>query len=203
MFKKCTAVCLPTNQKATNGSVVFNNNTKELGYNYNSDLEQLKKALPSSCDYTTQHLHILSDDKIEVGDWVLNQNWINNPHANSLILCTERAFANPEWLNSEDCKNCKKIIASTDPTLNLPSPSPEFLKVFCEKQPKEVMVKYTYNELLGISEGDWPQVKDNQISIKKIKQSYSRNEVIEIIKQVQEDTWIFINGRMPGVESYL
>jgi hypothetical protein len=35
-------------------------------------------------------------------------------------VCSNAAFNNPEWLNSEDCKNVSKVIASTDTSLGLP-----------------------------------------------------------------------------------
>lgn len=62
------------------------------------------------CSY--QHIYILSDDKIEKGDW-----WV------------DLALADTEYMAIRNCKlsgieridkNCKKIIASSDSSLNLP-----------------------------------------------------------------------------------
>jgi hypothetical protein len=203
MFKECQAVCLPTDEKSiiekhSNGNY-FINPVKE--YNYKSFIKN-------------QYLHILSDDKIEIGDWVLNLNWINELNKNPFILCVKRAFTNPDWLNSEDCKSCKKIISSTDGSLGLPSPSPEDLKTWCKTQPKEVLVEYEqYNPLRvefdnhlenhsmgGIKYTGWlkrikqcpleDRVKalNNQISINFTEKTYSTEEVIAIINKVQDDS---------------
>ena len=113
----------------------------------------------------TQFLYILSDDEIQEGDYVLDED------------CSE--LFGPYEKTDFLIRDHKKVIASTDPSLNLPSPSPDFLHAYCEEQPEEVLVRYTvehvpheidnkyFLELISL------YIKDNTISIIEIKKSYT------------------------------
>lgn len=89
--------------------------------------------------------------------------------------------------------NYKKIIASTNPSLNLPQPSQSFITKYIEEYNKgnvitEVMVEYEVNSKDIIkfgARGEHVKInsKDNTITIKKIKDSWTREEVIKLIKE--------------------
>jgi hypothetical protein len=135
-----------------------------------------------------KHLYILSDEEIKGGDWILDS-------ANKLRkvlkisednrLCLSELFAITVLASS-----CKKIIASTDPSLNLPRPSDSFIKKYCELGGiDEVMVEY-------IEERNWMTdpykiwsefvlkvASDNTITIRSVKDSWNRKEVLSLFEK--------------------
>lgn len=167
MFKKANVVMLPTNEKA---NIAKYNNTL-----YNT----IKDKDYSQCYY--QHFYITSDEEIKKGDWYYD------------CECKVKAkicrLADDELPMSYD----RKIIASTNPSLNLPQPSPQFIQKYIEEYNKgniitEVMVEYEVNSKDIIkfgARGEHVKVnsKDNTITIKKIKDSWTREEVVKLIKE--------------------
>ena len=91
----------------------------------------------------------------------------------------------------------REIIASTDPSLNLPKPSDLFIKKYCELGSiDEAMVEYEtvqttkkedYQYQNGNSNLKYETVlkvaPDNTITIKMIKDSWTREEVIELMRK--------------------
>ena len=81
---------------------------------------------------TSNHLYILSDEEIKEGDWRIETN-INSPNYNKPFI----AHNEENYINSvRACNNyqsIKKIIASTDKSLNLPEPSPSFIHKYIEE----------------------------------------------------------------------
>ena len=128
-----------------------------------------------SCMYTLekaifQHLYILSDDKIKVGDWITDTNKVYEaPEIDAFI-------------------GFKKIIASTDISLELPQIPQSFINTYIEEYNNdniidEVNVEYIYyNE-----EGSVRINMGNTINISLIKDSYSREEVILLINKFLSD----------------
>ena len=113
----------------------------------------------------------------------------------------------------------REVLATTDTSLNLPQPSQQFIEKFveeynCNNIITDVLVEYNYNPDL---DNNWDLTKtndifkfntkkefndyvnsvktnpkDNTITIKKVKDSYSREEVIEFGNKVKEyckDGW--------------
>ena len=158
------------------------------------------------------HLFITSDDKIEVGDWLIYQNKVYHHSKNSF--------------QGVDFTECKKIIATTDTSLSIstyypqftvdkspietkfPQPSQSFIQKFIEAYNKgesieEVMVEYEKfcdgrcscnhgvpdDEFYCYSELFIPKVnaKDNTIAISKIKDSWSREEVETLVNKFRKD----------------
>ena len=210
MFKKQKVVMLPTNEKA---SLIYGNSLlNKLSYG---------ELSPSHCSH--YHLYIISDDKIEEGEFGINL------YSTSIFQVVEvkQDGYNVKWITGGNIGNDiqfdslalpKKIIATTDTSLitcqckkvgyhklsckqtyNLPEPSQGFTKVFIEEYNKsniitDVMVEYEKNEpnpQTISKEFDFDDVsfdlkinpKDNTITIKKLKDSWSREEVIELIKK--------------------
>ena len=63
-FKRAKVVMLPTNEKATVGSIVTRSSDNRMAI-----VNVLTKDDPQPCIH--QHLYILSDEEIKEGDWVL------------------------------------------------------------------------------------------------------------------------------------
>lgn len=140
------------------------------------------------------HLYFLSDEEIKVGDWcvldleentrVVKVESLNSGHPVFTVDITD-GYAQLCGL--------KKITATTDKSLELPEPSPEFIDKFIREYNKgnvieEVMVEYDaigrmksvgvethISEILKVD-------KNNCITITKVKDSWSREEIINDIE---------------------
>lgn len=200
MFKKHSAIILPTD-KAT--SITQSFTTKKLFYNNNQLLAerhiQFEGAIP-------QHLYILSDEEIKKGNWIYNKDV-------GIVKCltvekneSEEFRFNYEFeTKDEKCwltdflGRSFKVIASTDKSLGLPSPSDSFIKKYCELGDiNEVMVEYEEKieceayYAYGGYDCHWPckckvnlnVALDNTITIKKVKESWSKEEVIGLLNEM-------------------
>jgi len=70
------------------------------------------------------HLYITTDDEIKEGDWFIDLR-DNNLYSEDLYVAKTKSEI--ELAN----RIGKKIIATTDPELNLPQPSKEFIEEYC------------------------------------------------------------------------
>lgn len=70
-----------------------------------------------------QHLYFLSDDVLKLGDYFINTIQYEEEYYKA-HQCTDETFVRPDIH--------KKIIGTTDESLNLPSPPQWFLKRYCE-----------------------------------------------------------------------
>ena len=206
-FKKAKIVILPTNEAKGDFS-------KEriypclLKHSWMFDKEGKGKLIFTDSNIRTptqlQHLYIISDDEIKE-----NNTHFYNPYSGQLHIS-----GNHTDYIAINKNGCKKIIATTDVSLGLPQPSQQFIQKYIEGYNKgnvitDVLVEYqtdfkseTKLYMLGI--GDNPDdfeygeptvkinPKDNTTTIKKVKDSYSREEVIEFGNKVKEyckDGW--------------
>ena len=187
-FKRTKVVMLSTNEKASlrlfpNG-LLFSN------------------PLVYEPHLKNQELYFLSDDEIKVGDW-----FISIPRG-TIHKCTgvfENNLIDNTWENREKVEitkaDCKKIIATTNKDLGiaLPQPSESFIKKFIEaynsgKAITEVMVEYNHlQSTTGLNE-EWLKINpDNTITTRKMKDSWSREEVISLCKEANgnlSEKWI-------------
>jgi len=162
---------------------------------------------------TYKHLYITSDEVIKIEDWVICKNDVFKPE------CKEEINDLQNW--------CKKIIATTDKSLNLPLIPQSFIETYIEEYNKGNMIenieieiedrftiyKNCNNCLHYRNEGcknpktnfhackrdfiTWDPKNDNvfgllcnsknKISIKPIKDSWNREEVIALCKQAYFD----------------
>ena len=159
-------------------------------------------TVPNVEKFKHQHLYIISDDKIKLFDWVYNNK---ENIVEQITSKTQLIFVLEE--NKEN-QTFKKIIATTDKTLSqtsrteIPQPSQQFIEKYIEEYNKgnmitDVLVEYElisneeyflntinpdddvpyFNENLKINP------KDNTITIKKAKDSYTREEILDDIEQ--------------------
>lgn len=177
-FKKSRVFMLPTKEKAQ----LHLHQTNLL---FVSQIPQN----PSHNEYASQHLYITSNDEIKEGDWYINSQ--NEPYLN-------RAGSSSFY---DLYDYCEKIIATTDSSLEviskginpvyekLPQPSQAFIQKFVEeynggRKITEVMVEYEPDlPITCTSEGVrlYPNLKvnpkDNTVTIKKVKESWNREEL--------------------------
>lgn len=205
MWIKRKVVMLPTNEKAplvlhTNGTLYpFHENKIHL--------------YDESCK--NQHLYILSDDEIKESDWFIQENSVLRTCYDlewkgfyKIIATTDSSLVK-EGLDQDGFQT------KWNKDYHLPQPSQSFIKKFIEEYNKgniitDVMVEYEewhvvkmptdFMNHLDITKGlpiiDGTQrvelklkVKDNTITIKKIKDSWSRDEVETTIINVFRDIY--------------
>ena len=152
-----------------------------------------------SNSYIAQHLYIVSDDEIKEGDWTI---FNNKEKGTKYSLKYSNDIGLPKFL-------FKKIIATTDTSLlynrkqleengllhkdeqsfykSLPQPSQQFIDKYIEAYNKveiitDVLVEYELHKNsfvpLWITKIN---PKDNTITIKKLKDSWNREEVFALI----------------------
>ena len=155
---------LPTNEKSSKAYLSI---TTEIGLHsknwQKSWLELHSKPMTNTQIAKGHHLYIISDDKIEEGDWVIIDGKLIRQCSKTV---NENGFIEVIGFNAVLESACKKIIATTDTSLttcqckkvgyhklsckqtyNLPEPSQSFIKVFIEEYNKgniitDVMVEY-------------------------------------------------------------
>jgi hypothetical protein len=178
MYKKCKLVMLTSNEKAPIFSI---RSWKKL---YNSNMVKAINPITFNDDESYQHLYIISDEEIKEGDWCI----IND----SIRIGKYDGNINKNWY--------KKIISSTDSNLNLPQPSQSFIDKYIEEYNKgniitDVMVEY--DTTLGDKEDENQNLipiniikvnsKDNTITIKKVKDSWNKDEVNALIRRFENE----------------
>jgi len=187
MFQKANIVILTTNQKTT--LIGLYKDTHKLVFN-NPNNKDISRGIP-------QHLYTTSDEEIKEGDWCIQTNYektLSN-------ICKYIDYGKGSF-------TFKKIIASTDSLLgkyingnnslygefigvNLPQPSQLFIDKYIIEYNKgntitEIMVEYEENykdvKNYGIR-GEHLKInsKDNTITIRRIKDSWTRDEVKQLI----------------------
>mgnify|MGYP003328080622 CR=1 FL=1 len=204
MLKKCKVVMLPTNEKA------------ELSYYGQIALLEngrLHKAVHKSPLYKLQHLYILSNDEIKEGDWCIMLDSLGNVFSNpqqytdpktqhlnkrlrKIIATTDESLKLNKPLFAEKNKEPEWLI--------LPQPSQSFIEKYVEEYNKDnviidVMVEYELNEELaivqiqeGIDRVPTAYIlkinpKNNTIIIKKVKDSWNKEEIIDLIQSKIND----------------
>jgi hypothetical protein len=182
-FKRAKVVMLPAKEQKTN---------IELGLEGGGLYLNNKGYIDEKTEY--QHLYITSNplfgnDDIEKGSWVFNFEY------DYITQYDSERHDDKFWF--------RKIIATTDTSLktgiskgyigkeySLPQPSESFIKVFVDGYNKgntitDVLVEYE-GQYRTNDDGEPNRVKvnpkDTTITIKKVKDSWNREEVIELIK---------------------
>lgn len=158
-----------------------------------------------------QHLYFTSNEEIKEGDWFLHSTLADNSIHKCIGRPAEQNVIGDD--NMDYFKGfCKKIIATTDKSLYneilpfepmeriqykyLPEPSKEFLEVYVKAynegdQITDVLIeceKGFSGERESIEFFERIKVKsDNTITIKKVKDSWSREEIIELFHKYKID----------------
>lgn len=185
-YQQCQVVMLATDQKAQLHSITKNND-RDLVIRVKTETQALfcNRSIESGIR-KVYHLYFLSDDEIKEGDWFINL------HNNNILQLKDGKLP--------DLNKCKKIIATTDESLNylegsnntklwlIPKPSDSFIRKYIEeynagRQITDVLVEYDISYHPFNVERYVIELKinsDNTITITKLKDTYSREEVLEI-----------------------
>jgi hypothetical protein len=187
-LKKCKVVMLPTKEKA----IIY---TDRHG---NLKKHNTPSTIPLDSIGSNFHLYILSDEPIKEGDWYLGVS-------NTLHQATSHGIAS---LASATPK-VKKIIATTDELLfgsgegldylpeHIPQPSQSFIKKYIERYNAGDPITHGMVEYhVGFDNIDNPvdfcilkvNPKDNTITIRSVKDTWSREEVVAVLYKRLEDS---------------
>ena len=219
MYRKHPLVMLPTNQKANKGYNLFLISNNNLRFqNILEDAEQ-KEWSSSFKHWRLQHLYILSDEQIKEGDWVFDPIGSRIAQIKQVCLKGENFGAKKiiattdKSLMYDTGKISSSITCGDIPVYkSLPQIPQSFIEHFVSEYNKErviteVMVEYEYRHDESVP---YPKTldgeavlkinPDNTINclIKPIKDSWSREEVIALLKKgrytnydsLSTDKWI-------------
>lgn len=191
-FITCSVVMLPTNEKAKIGENHIVKHSGNLAFG-------VKIQEPYNIAENRQHLYILSDEEINEGDWCL-------------YLYLKKVVKNNS-LTKGDLLHCKKIIATTDKALIndglrsdtkvlMPEIDPKFIENYVDQYNKsniitDVLVEYVKGVTI-VDELQWENnelhlkinSKDNTINIKPVKNSWNREELIELLQNCWSESAI-------------
>lgn len=164
-------------------------------------MDNTRQTVSNDGNKAPQHLYIFDVyAKINIGDWYYHLTMKTAEYG--VHKCTERTAIIFETEKLEYAK----VIASTDTLLRLPKPSGTFVHKYISMYNNvipldSIMVEYEtkYKHRTGIK--PYPDhnctgtiqipkvsVKDNTITIKKIKDSWTREEVKALIEKFDYDT---------------
>ena len=202
-FKKAKVVMLPTNEPSKIGNLVT--------YQKCNLAKVIKEGInPKDSTVQFWNLYIISDDEIKE-----NNTHFYNPHSGQLHIS-----GNHTDYIAINKNGCKKIIATTDTSLYihqketislpervfyLPQPSQQFIQKYIEEYNKgnvitDVLVEYNYflddNGVLPY----WNlkvNPKDNTITIKKIKDNYTKEELCQILEKYTSFIWSEVGIHYP------
>lgn len=183
-FKRTKVVMLPTNEKAEIGFLTQKG--KERGH-----LVHFDRPMPIILDSENQHLYFLSDDEIKVGDWcydeynkvIFKNNSIGTPGASKKIIATTDRLEIPYQFDKWSI---------------IPQPSEGFIQKFVDSYNSgdsitEADVEYISNlEQIGSEDDEYFEKlkinpKDNTITIKKLKDTWTRDEIVNLLQQFNND----------------
>ena len=192
-FKIAKVVMLPSNE-------VKGDFSKEriypclLKHSWMFDKEEKGKLIFADSNIRTptqlQNLYIISDDEIKEGDYYIIDDI-------------------PELLKNNGLKfiddYCKKVIATTDTSLGLPQPSKQFIEKYIEEYNKgniitDVLVEYEYLLDDRAVLPYWNlkvNTKDNTITIKKLKETYNKEELCQILEKYTSFLWSEVGIHYP------
>ena len=207
-FKIAKIVMLPSNEATGDFS-------KEriypclLKHSWMFDKEEKGKLIFADSNIRTptqlQNLYIISDDEIKKGDYYIIDDV-------------------PELLKNNGLKfiddYCKKVIATTDTSLYihqketislpervfyLPQPSKQFIEKYIEEYNKgniitDVLVEYEYLLDDRAVLPYWNlkvNTKDNTITIKKLKETYNKEELCQILEKYTSFLWSEVGIHYP------
>ena len=198
-FKKGKVVMLPTNEPSKIGNLAT--------YQKRSLAKVIKEGInPIGSTVQFWNLYIISDDEIKKGDYIYC----------TITNAIEIAKYNHDYL----IRDWKKVIATTDTSLkidnpnydigrlayiNLPQPSKQFIEKYIEEYNKgniitDVLVEYEYLLDDRAVLPYWNlkvNTKDNTITIKKLKETYNKEELCQILEKYTSFLWSEVGIHYP------
>ena len=165
--------------------------------------ERSSDAMKAIYNIIPHHLYLLSDEEIKEGDTCFDTRPLQYGHIFNCIGFS-RSIGYEGWIKNEGGlilgkDQCIKVIASTDPSLNLPS----FPQSFLEEYVKIYNSKQELNVEVWLGNGDRPRLINitNQINIRfkeenrepkvsytpKGEEMYTRKEVEFLLRALNDD----------------
>jgi hypothetical protein len=216
-FKKGKVVMLPTNQK-TNGMIC-----KDIT-GQDKIIAIKTKHLMEHEDYIGHHhLYIISDDEIKEGDWIITnihnkiEQVLNNQ--TSLKFYQKRAKKIIATTDTSLYIHQKETVSSPERVFYLPQPSQQFIQKYIEEYNKgnvitDILVEYEIkfdgkeyvDELDAYGYDKFKSIlkvnpKDNTITIKKVKDSYTQEEVDRLLDEQASKTTAEMLEKFKGYKS--
>lgn len=206
---KREVVMLPQEKKAVECPLLIYKNTHDLwDKRIDADLElstnptfNRNHVLISNGEAATNaqskaifyELYILSDEPIKVVDYVLANYEFNNKSIEQVYHTTPKGLMIDIGYQLM-ANRCKKVIASTDTSLGLSQLSEGFIQKYIKRYNEgnpitHVMVEYEEEQIFKYGEKIRSEFtlkldKQNCISIFPVKDSWTRGEVIALLKEV-------------------
>lgn len=205
-YKECNVIILPTN-KPTN--VVLHNTGLD---SYHNTIESAFNAV-ENIGGQYQHLYIASNDEIKEGNYYIANNTVfkadikfdrgNNPNIHKypkIIATTDKSLTIKCIICNEGCsEHYHKCIKP----IYLPQPSQSFIKKYCEQGGiDEVLVEYEednnpnlWGQDICIAPYKLKTDSHNTITIKPVKDSWSRKEVESLLFQYAEEQHAWFSSK--------
>ena len=211
MDKRCKVVLLPTNEKATFGDIILTPDTNKLlifehqrcteviqhlyitsddkikdGDWYDDSYGNIRQAITIKTEYSIAHKKMVIN--VYYGENINSYHTLHE-QMRKIIATTDDSLTIKRSTKSEYCNN------SEDIECHLPQPSQSFIQKYVDEYNKgnqivDVLVEY---EAIGnwrhaefVHTRDIPKVnpKDNTITIRRVKDSWNREEVIELLQEM-------------------
>lgn len=179
MKKKVMVVMLPTEK-----GIIYKGN-------YTNDLSTINLSSIHTEHYTAQHLYFISNDEIRNRDYVIMLDDFDH-----VFSTVQQYTAEPEQHIN---KNHRRVIATTDKSLNLPLIPESFVSKYVEEQGniKEVMIDMYSCFSDDYSKDLTYQIdtrKDNTVIVSKVKDTYTKEEMINAYNEgASHAVWIWDN----------
>ena len=210
-FKKAEVFMLPTNEAKGDFS-------KEriypclLKHSWMFDKEGKGKLIFTDSNIRTptqlQHLYIISDDKIKEDDWCIDSDRNIFQHKNHfpVSIGQRKIIATTNTLLKIEI-NSKRgdLLPDVSFDINLPQPSKQFIEKYIEEYNKgnvitDILVEYEYllDDMVVLPY--WKlkvNPKDNTITIKKLKELYTKEELCQIVEKYTSFIWSEVGIHYP------
>ena len=209
-FKRAQVIMLPTEQYT---NLCLGHNLSYVESKNSISIDAIWKSIKLQYPYKPQHLYIISDDKIEEGDLHIESDHSGFGFRKYKIIAT----TDTSLFRLEDCP-----VRGGDSNVKytLPQPSQQFIEKYIEEYNKgniitDVLVEYetlkTTANNKHFGEGHVYSItnklkinpKDNTITIKKLKDSWNREEVIELLNQCYNLGYNSKKSEIPDLEEML
>lgn len=135
--------------------------------------------------YPAQHLYFISNKEVQVGDWYIAER---NTGKKLSKCCNkhEGMIISEHGYYPYDIEECKKVVATTDTSLNIPLIPQSFVEKYVKKNGviDEVMIEmvqcFSFRKVRNS-----PKIrKDNTVIVSKVKNTWTRDEVIDLLNNM-------------------
>ena len=206
-FKRAKVVRLSTNQRAKENQIILFENSLIVATRRRFGNKFFDAINHQYITAKSQHLYFTTNDTIKEGDYGIYNDHITQFTKDQGYWCYIDEFGG-FCDDAIDISRYKKIVASTDPSFNLPQPSKAFIKKYCEKGGiNEVMIEFEemYSEIGDIESIGWfvKVNKNNEITIKPIQTSFTKEDLKAAYKAACDNkTHAFLNKDIKDFEEW-